>query len=76
MHKSFGMISVAVYFLNILNVILLSFLEMVISRKLILFLNSSSITKCILGVKILNVFIIILYLLHCFGKLRECHQHT
>jgi hypothetical protein len=22
------------------------------------------------------VFIIILYLLHCFGKLRECNQHT
>jgi hypothetical protein len=51
-------------------------LEMVISRKFILFLNSSSIVKCIVGVKLLNVFIIILYLLHCFGKLRECRQRT
>jgi hypothetical protein len=25
---------------------------------------------------LLNVFIIILYLLHCFSKLRECHQYT
>jgi len=32
--------------------------------------------KCIVGVKLLIVFIIILYFLHGFSKLRECHQHT
>jgi hypothetical protein len=32
--------------------------------------------KCFVGVKLLNVFIIILYFLHCFSKLRECHQYT
>jgi hypothetical protein len=54
--------------------IILSSLEIVIYRKLIL-LWTSSIVKCIVGVKVLNVFSTRGYSLHCSGKLWECHQH-
>ena len=56
-HESFGMIiSVAVGFIFMMNILLLSSLEMLLSRKLILFSNSPSIVKCIVGVDLLNVF--------------------
>ena len=50
------MISVAEGFLYMLNIILLSTLEIVMSRKLILLSTSYSIVKCIVGVRLLNVF--------------------
>ena len=57
-----------------LNSILFSSLEMVISRKLILFWNSSSIVKWIVVVGLyISCSCIFVY---CFGKLRECHQRT
>jgi len=68
------MMSVAVGFLNMLNLILLSSYEIGISTKLISSSETSDIVKCILRVKLLNIFknsyfCYLLYLLQFAGEL-------
>ena len=68
------MMSVAVGFLNMLNLILLSSYEIGISTKLISSSETSDIVKCILRVKLLNIFkysyiYYFLYLLQFAGEL-------